>query len=196
VIRFKYRHESTLTNDPQRCVHLTELREVHNGIRRDVLIFANENVQLTTSVSKLNYQVSGLQQQEAALSRCANEQSTNVQTLLGLVKENRQLLDETKETIRRDLIASLMGLVIKGEQDDSGDFSERETRRMIMYMRGLPAVQINEPLLRKAIKADNSALSIFHLVQDIGREGLQQGDNIFVIEDRNEKLLARLSEAP
>jgi hypothetical protein len=147
-------------------------------------------------VTELDVQVTTLRGTEQQLKDITHDQELNVKALVELIEENQEIIDEKKQTIRQEIIASLMDTVLKGERDQSGEFSDAEIQRLIIYMRGLPAVTINELLLRKAIKKNRSMLSIINLVRDISREGVQEGDNIFIIKEEDEELQARFIETP
>lgn len=82
-------------------------------------------------------------------------------------------------------------MLFKGEKDESGTFSDKEIRRLVVYMRGLPAVKVDEELLEKAIRKDRSMVSLINMVLDIYREGDQEGDRIFMIDDEDVELQTR-----
>ena len=63
------------------------------------------------------------------------------------------------------------------------------------YMKGLPAVQVNEELLQAQLDKDNSVLALMRLITDIGEEGHQEGDKIFVIDTDDEELQARVHKS-
>ena len=165
-------------------------------MRKDVNRFSHENNRLAASVDELKGEVSNLQEKEQALAKIAETSQSTTQSLVELVRENNITLEEMKYVVRDDLVADLMDTVFKGERDQSGEFSDVEIQRLIRYMRGLPAVTINEELLRETIQKDRSILSLLTLVRDIGIDGMQQGDHIFMINDDNPELQTRFIEVP
>lgn len=157
-------------------------------MRRDVNRFSVENVQLAASVDELSTKVVLLKHSEQRLEEIAAEHNSNTQALLQIVQTNKVTLEEMKQVLREDIVAALMNVVFKGERDESGDFSDVEIQRLLQYMRGLPAVKINEEMLTQAIQRDRSILSLLNLVRDIGIAGVQEGDSIFIIDEESKEL--------
>jgi uncharacterized radical SAM superfamily protein len=169
----------------------TALREVQNEMRKDVNRFSAENNRLGVAIQGMLVELVDLKQTEQRLQELTKEQDITVQSLVGLVEESKQFTEQMKEVVRLDLISELMDVVLKGEKDESGTFSDKEIRRLVVYMRGLPAVKVNEELLEKAIRKDRSMVSLINMVLDIYREGDQEGDRIFVIDDEDVELQTR-----
>lgn len=160
-------------------------------LRKVVNRFCLENIRLGISVDELALEVDKLALSEQKLKDIAERQNCNSQSLVELVRENRLTLDEMKEVLRDDIVADLMDAVFRGEKDLSGAFSDAEIRRLLHYMRGLPAVSINEDLLLEALKRDRSIVSLMQLVRDIGIDGVQEGDKIFTINEQDRELQSR-----
>eukprot|EP00934_Nitzschia_sp_Nitz4_P004813 Nitzschia sp. Nitz4//scaffold147_size54853//1198//2246//NITZ4_006606-RA/size54853-augustus-gene-0.3-mRNA-1//-1//CDS//3329536660//4803//frame0 len=173
---------------------LESLREVHNRVRRSVNQMARQNIRLTKSVTELKKRVTALQGSEQALNEIAQKQQSSVNQVLDVIKENERILNETRRIVKEDLMAELMDTIMKGESDESGSFSDVEIQRLLRYMRGLPAVRVNEELLTKAIQDDRSIFSLLNIIRDIAREGDQLGDRIFVIDHNDAELQARFIE--
>lgn len=160
-------------------------------MRKDVNRFSAENNRLGVAIQGMIVELVDLKQTEQRLQELTKEQDITVQSLVGLVEESKQFTEQMKEVVRLDLISELMDVVLKGEKDESGTFSDKEIRRLVVYMRGLPAVKVNEELLEKAIRKDRSMVSLINMVLDIYREGDQEGDRIFVIDDEDVELQTR-----
>eukprot|EP00934_Nitzschia_sp_Nitz4_P000820 Nitzschia sp. Nitz4//scaffold73_size107353//104613//105565//NITZ4_004336-RA/size107353-snap-gene-0.115-mRNA-1//-1//CDS//3329557524//820//frame0 len=178
-----------------RLEDMDTLRFVHNKLRRSVNKMCVQNVRLTESVNRLDGEVSELKGSEEKLSLIAKENESNVKLVVELVKENGRIIQQKKKLLKQDLIAELMDTVMRGERDESGDFSDAEIQRLCRFMRALPAVKVNEELLNQAIQRDRSVWSILTLVGDILREGDQLGDQIFVIDGEDPDLQARFSHS-
>jgi hypothetical protein len=166
---------------------------VQNGLREDVNRFSAQNIILSTSVDELKVQVFCLSETEQRLKDLTNQQDLNVKSLVGLVGESKQITEQMKKVVRLDIIAELIDVVLKGEKDESGDFSDKEIKRLIVYTRGLPAVKVNEEMLENAIRRDRSIFSLMNLVLDIYRSGHQEGDQIFMIDEIDPELQAHVS---
>jgi hypothetical protein len=165
-------------------------------MRKDVNAFFMENIRLGVSVNELTLEVQRLASMEQKLTELARREDTSSQSLVALIRDNRDTLHEMKQVVRNDIVTELMSAVFKGERDQSGQFSEVEIKRFLQYMRGLPAVTINEDLLMRAIHKDRSITSLLALVRDIGVVGVQEGDRIFIINEEDRDLQTRFIETP
>jgi hypothetical protein len=175
-------------------INHTALNMVLNGLREDVNRFSLQNIRLSTSVDELKVQVFCLSETEQRLKDLTKQQDLNVKSLVGLVGESKQITEEMKKVIRLDIIAELIAVVLKGEKDESGDFSDKEIKRLVVYARRLPSVKVNEEKLENAIRRDRSIFALINLVLDIYRGGSQEGDQIFVIDETDPELQAHVSE--
>mmetsp|Transcript_14751 Transcript_14751/g.23239 ORF Transcript_14751/g.23239 Transcript_14751/m.23239 type:complete len:280 (-) Transcript_14751:100-939(-) len=171
---------------------LESLREVQNGLRADVNVFSGENKKLGSSIDELNVQAFCLKETEQRLKEVTKDQEINVKSLVSIVDENQDILDAKRKMILQDIISDLMDTVMKGETGEDNEFSKKEINRMMTYMRGLPAVEVNEELLRKAIEKSNSVLTVMNLINDIGEPGNQEGDQIFRIDTDDTELQERV----
>ena len=91
-------------------------------------------------------------------------------------------------TFNSDTSCDLLEVVMKVDNTEDNELSQKEINRLMVYMKGLPAVQVNEELLREQVNKDNSVLALMKLIHDIGDPGIQPGDKIFVIDTDNEEL--------
>lgn len=169
-------------------------RTIHNRLRKDVNVFAEENVKLTKANDQLNLQVFMLKENEQRFQALAAEQGANVNDLVSLVAENQKVLVEKQKCVRDDIIESLINTAFAGERSEDGHFSDRELKRLVNRMKNLPAIQINEPLLREAMNKSRSVLALIALIRDLDIEGIQLGDRIFLIDENDPRLLEKLEE--
>lgn len=134
-----------------------------------------------------------MKESEQRFEELASKQNGNVQDLVKLVAENQVIIDEKKQLVRDDIVHSLIDAAFSSESGEDGTFSDREINRLVNRMRGLPAVTVNEELLREVVNKDKSVISLVELIRDLDVEGEQLGDHIFVIDDNNPKLVKRMS---
>lgn len=167
------------------------MREVHNRLRKHVNKIVVENGKLKDSVEELNGEVLNLKGSEERLKAISEEQGTDVESLLSLVKENGTIMRDMKRAVRDKIILELMTIAFQEERDRSGEFSDEELERLLQYMRFLPAVKINEELLKQALEKDRSIVLLLDLVSDIRETGVQAGDHIFDIDDEDDQLRSR-----
>ena len=112
----------------------------------------------------------------------------NVKNLVNLCHINQKILDEKQKLVRQDVVASVVDAVLKADIDDSGDFSAKEVRRMINYIKGLPSVEIDERKLQKALAKDKSVASIIDIVNDLGCENTPKERRIFILNFQDNSL--------
>ena len=155
-------------------------------------IFSVENKKLGTNIDELQQQNFFLKETEQRLKDTVGDQEVNVKSLVNIIDENEAILFQKRKIILQDIVSDLMDTVMKGDRSDDNELSKSEMNRMIHYMRGLPAVQINEELLQAKLEKDNSVLAIMELIQDIGEPGEQEGDAIFIIDTEDDELRDRV----
>ncbi|CAJ1961633.1 unnamed protein product [Cylindrotheca closterium] len=168
-------------------------RTIHNRLRKDVNVFAGENVKLTKANDALNLQVFMLKENEQRFQALAAEQNSNVQDLVKLVNENQKVIDEKKKCIRDDIIESLISTAFEGERSQDGEFSDREVKRLVTRLKNMPAVKINEEILSQVLDTDRSVLALIAIIRDLDVAGEQIGDTIFLIDENDPALLEDLT---
>lgn len=140
---------------------------MQNALRYEVAKFSNENKRLGKSIEDLKVKVFCLNETKQRLKELTQDQNLNVNALVELVHENQRIIDAKKKTLIVGIQQDLMESLLKADNDFSGDFSEREIKRMLNYLRGLPSVKVNEQLIAQAIKNDNCIVSMMNLVRAI-----------------------------
>ena len=169
-------------------------RTVHNRLRKDVNVFARENLKLTKANDELNLQVFMLKENEQRFQALAAEQNANVQDLVKLVAENQIVLNEKKATIHNDIVETLINTAFEGESSEDGEFSDKEIKRLVTRMKNLPAITINEPLLEEALNKDRNILSLIEIIRHLAVDGDQLGDRIFHVDENDPRLIAKVTQ--
>jgi hypothetical protein len=164
-------------------------------LRKDVNWLAGENVRLSKVNDNLKLQVFYMKETEQRFQDLAFQQGANVENIVRLVKENQILIDEKKVLIREDIVEALIDAAFAAEGGEDGTFSDREIKKLITRIRGLPAVTIDEELLKSTVEGNRSVLSLIELIRDLDVEGDQLGDHIFIIDEDNHKLAEELQVA-
>lgn len=172
----------------------TAFRAIHNKLRKDVVVFADENVKLAAANDQLNLQVFMLKENEERFRVMAEEQNSNVQDLVRLVAENQGTINKMHKCLHSDIVESLINAAFEEERNEDGEFSDREIKRLVTRLRGMPAIKINEELLTKTIQADRSVMSLIEIIKDLDIEGVQLGDRIFIIDENDPALLDQYKE--
>jgi hypothetical protein len=142
---------------------------------------------LESNVTRLK----GTEQQFQALTKA---QSINMTSLMTLVKDAKEINADMNQCIRRDLVSQLISTALDQEKNESGEFDEKEIKRLLNFMEGLPAVTINQPLLLAAMKDNPSLIALVNLIMDVYQTGEQRGDQIFIIDESSPELQAHVFE--
>jgi hypothetical protein len=150
------------------------LRELANA-------YAAENVRLSEKERELSIKKFCLKEGKERLKAMGKDQNRNVQSLIGLVAEHKEVLKEISNILRQGIMADLMKLVYKADKDESGEFDDAEIKRLVRYIKGLPSVTVNERRLTKAIKKKRSIQTVMELIHDIARDDIPMKERIFIL---------------
>ena len=156
--------------------------------------FAIENVRLSQEAEKLSVRVFCLKEAEERLKEMAKGQNLNVKNLRDLVSKNQSIIQEKKELIRTDIAEELISFILQADEDESGEFSDREIQILLGYVKTLPAIIVNEKRLKKTIERERSLYAVLDLVKDIGRHAMQPEDQIFIIKEEDKEFQTELSK--
>lgn len=161
----------------------TALRFVQNELRKLVNKFAVINDGLTKNVDRLSTKVSGLKEIEAKLDKIATDQGTNLNKLRTSIRVSQVIIEEKKKLLKADIMQAMMDIVLLEDRDESWDFSDKEINRLIMRLKNLPAIKVNEEKLRAQVEKERSFYSVIGLLQDINDETIAEEDHIFVVNE-------------
>jgi hypothetical protein len=162
------------------------LRQVQNELRKKVNEFAVINTGLTLNINQLQSEASRLKETDEKLQKIAEKQGATVDKLKSVVKENQTIINEKMELIKADTMQAMMTVVLESDFDESHDFSDREINRLVLRMKNLPAIKVNEDLLRLKMNKHRSVLSVIDLLQDIENDDIPEEDHIFLINEAAE----------
>jgi hypothetical protein len=163
------------------------LRTVQNELRHQVNDFADENEKLSHTVTNLQAEVQPLRQTEEQLRVLAEENGMTVDKLAGLVKINKQTLQEMKANLRADVLMSMMDVVLQADRSQDGVFSERELQGLTLRLKMLPTIDMNEDLFKKEldkIKEQKQQMSaMLQLMEQVNHEHIPDDRRVFRLKD-------------
>lgn len=157
--------------------------DVQNALRTMINEMALENTRLTALVEELSVRVFCLKEAEQRLKDITKDQNLNVKNIVNLIHEHDRIQKEKRRMIREDIVASVMREVLRADADESGAFDDKEIKRLLRYVKGLPNITVNERRLARAVRQDRALHSVLELVHDIGRSDLPAKKRIFLIND-------------
>jgi hypothetical protein len=157
------------------------LRKVQNELRHKVNDFADLNVALGESNTKLEGELAPLKDTEAKLASIAEKNGASVNTLRELVKENQKTVDGMNKHIKEDVLQSMMEAVLNAERDEDGNFSDREIKMLVIRLKGLPAIEVDEDKFVGRASITRSLSSVFDMMRTITDDEIPEDERILTI---------------
>jgi hypothetical protein len=145
--------------------------------------FAVVNNVLAANVDQLENEVGSLKETEEKLDSLAIKQGTNSANLVTIVKSNDAIIKKQKELIKADTMASIMSTVLRSDRDESWTFDNGEINRLVLFMKGLPAIVVNESILRQKLSDNRSLFAVMELLREIEREDIPEAERVLVINE-------------
>lgn len=169
-------------------VPLLALRKVQNDLRHKVNDFAELNEQLKTNVTKLEGELVPLKECQTKLDSIAKKSGSNANKLRALVKENQVTLDSMNLNLKEDIIQDMMEVVLQSERSEDGHFDDQELKRLLLRLKGLPSIEVNEEKFMKRAQMHRSISDVFGVMKTI-YDDLPEEERIFTIaENPDEKV--------
>mmetsp|Transcript_3497 Transcript_3497/g.4643 ORF Transcript_3497/g.4643 Transcript_3497/m.4643 type:complete len:279 (-) Transcript_3497:214-1050(-) len=157
------------------------MTQVLNDLRSDVNRLQDENEKLEASINVMDEEVTKLKEQESRLGEITSAQGTTVESFVGLVKENKELLRKEKLIVRQETAQLLSSVVINCDGDCSGTFDEKESRILALKLKALPGVKLNEEKFYQSLRdTDGSMGALLKMVNRIVLD--DDSDQVFDIE--------------
>lgn len=138
------------------------------------------------SVAKENERLEHLQKQVESI---AEQQGTNVEDLVRLVKRNKEILTEMRNIAKAETVQKLVEMVIESDKD--GDFVIDEEEREELYLKlnnWRTYVSVNEKNFYVAIeKAKGEIKGVMEIVKDLLSDdyddAISDSEKVFIIDD-------------
>ena len=124
---------------------------VQNELRHKVNDFADENNQLTSTVTKLEEELVPLKETEAKLEQIATKNGGTVQKMKELLKTNKATLDKMRQSIEADVLNSMMDIVLKADRNEDGILSKSEISALTLRLKMLPTIELNEGMYASCV---------------------------------------------
>jgi hypothetical protein len=128
-----------------------------------------------------------LKETERKLDALAKEQGVTVEKLSYLVKTNQTTLAHMKANLESDVLASMMDVVIQADRSEDGVFTDREIQGMILRLKMLPTIEMNEELFKKeleTIQEEKRQISaILKLMEQVSHDDVPEDQRVFKLSD-------------
>mmetsp|Transcript_15618 Transcript_15618/g.24238 ORF Transcript_15618/g.24238 Transcript_15618/m.24238 type:complete len:351 (-) Transcript_15618:111-1163(-) len=111
------------------------LRSMNNKLREDANHLEESVDQLVQEMNILEPEADRASKVEGKLRKQANKQHVNVDKLLGLVKENDQVLVDMRHNLRKRIIQDITAIVIKSDKDNDETINKKEAKELSLKIR-------------------------------------------------------------
>jgi len=143
-------------------------RQIHNKLRNEVGKLTGENDELEQNVDSLADQANKVKEVEGQLGDIAAQQGSNVNQLVGLVKENGELQKEMEELLKGQVMEQVMGIILMSDRDQDFHLDDMEINMLMMRIKGVPGVDgIDEDKFRQMLNDNPGVGAIMNLWRDM-----------------------------
>merc|ERR1712084_161113 len=156
-----------------------------NMLRGEVNTFAEENKKLTLSIDDLEKENDSLKEFEVGLTAILGDQGKNVDELVRLVADNREIIDRMKKIVQGEIIQILVRAILIGDRDSNFSLDDADVTTVIMRLDNIEFLDVDKPKLRAFVKAHDGRLGdLLNLVYDIfqNQDDVPDENRIFQIE--------------
>ena len=144
------------------------LREVHNGLRRDVNRLTAENADLEHQTTRLSEKAERVKIVESNLQKVVGTQSGSVDTFVALVRDNGKVLEEMNGLLSAQVAQHLMATIVRVDHDQDFRLSDQEISELILRLGSMDGVDgIDEQQLRKVLTQSNGVEGVYSLIQNM-----------------------------
>ena len=162
-------------------VFIIALRKVQNDLRHKVNDFARENVELKNNNARLEGELVPLKESQIQLEKIASKNGSDVKKLRALVKDNQATLDAMNVTLQEDVLQDLMEAVLESERSEDGTFDDQELKRLLLRLKGLPSIQVDEEKFMKRAQLHRSISDVFGLIKTVADDTTPDEERVFTI---------------
>lgn len=160
------RRERQLTN-------ADTFREAMNGVREQASLLAGQNELLSGEIDELQGDVDRMKEVESALSALAETQGSQLNELMELIEENKQINRELREVLRKMILEDVIELVLDIDHDGSFIVENSEIDRLIVGMTLIDGVEsFDQIMFREEVeKCEGKADKVIHLIKTMVTTG-------------------------
>jgi hypothetical protein len=158
---------------------------VQNDLRHQVNDFADENNKLTGNVNRLESELIPLKETEAKLGALAVKSGLTVEKLKELIKSNQATINQMKETLVEDVLASMVNIILQAEASGDGKFSESELQKLVLRLKMLPTIQMDEERFKERLvglaDSKHQFAAILKLMEQIQYDDVSEEERVFIL---------------
>lgn len=127
-----------------------------------------------------------LKETEAKLVAIAEKSGTNANKLRDLVKDNQITLDAMNKALKQDVLQDMMEALLQSERDEDGHFDDRELKRLVLRLKGLPSIEVDGDKFMRRAQMHRSISDVFGVMQSIYDDDLPEEERIITVSGKPE----------
>jgi hypothetical protein len=136
--------------------------------------------------TRLEGELIPLKATEKKLAAIAENNGSNVNKLRDLVKENQKVQNEMKEDLKFGIVQDMMNCVLDADRSEDGHFDDREIRMLLMRLKGLPQIDIDDAKFTEMVKMTRSVTAVLDMIRSITDDSIPEEERVFRISATEE----------
>jgi hypothetical protein len=145
--------------------------------------FAHLNTKMAKNNTRLEGELLPLKETEQKLAAIAEKNGSDVNKLRDLVKQNQKCQNEMKEDLKFGVVQDMMDAVLNAERSEDGHFSDKEIRVLLMRLKGLPSIDVDEAKFTERVKMTRSLTAVLDMMRTISDDNIPEEERIFTISE-------------
>ena len=148
-------------------------RAAMNGVREQASLLAGQNDLLSGEIDELQEDVDRMKEIESALSGLAETQGSQLNELMELIEENKQINRELREVLQNMILEDVIELVLDIDHDGSFIIEDNEIDRLIVGIKLIDGVKsFDQPMFRdEVMRCEGKADKVIELIKTMVTTG-------------------------
>lgn len=160
------------------------LRDALNDIREDYNDLKVENNALHNEITILEGTVAELNEYESALASLAAQQNSSLDTIMGLLKESKEISKAQREILHADVLETMMKLVMDSlELSEGRGLDDTGTENLILGLKTIESLDFHEDRFRAKLSRRGSLRDVWPIVKNLADPDTEETDEIFTTSE-------------
>lgn len=151
-------------------------RTALNGIREEQGRLTDQNDILSAEIDGLQSEVDRMKDVEMALRELSETQGTQLNELMELIKENKEINEGMRKVLRNKALEEVIGLVLDIDNDGSFTIEDKEIDRLIIGMRLIDGISFDEKIFyQEVVSCGGSVDEVITMIKQMIHGAANQG---------------------
>lgn len=148
-------------------------RAAMNGVREQASLLAGQNDVLSGEIDELQEDVDRMKEVESALSSLAETQGSQLNELMELIEENKQINRELRAVLQNMILEDVIELVLDIDQDGSFIVEDNEIDRLIVGITLIDGVESFDQVMfrEEVMRCEGKAGKVIQLIKTMVTTG-------------------------